>query len=163
MVGEAHRSISNVSNHGLEVSTIPTETNMGGELDFVFPVPGKSRRDIIGVFGEPRGGGTRKHQGIDIAAPRGKAVVAAVDGVVTKVKEGGMGGKQVWMEDLRKEYVLFYAHLHDQLVREGQKVRQGDVLGTVGNTGNARGSSPHLHFEILTMERESIDPSTLLP
>ena len=112
-----------------------------------FPVEGAVRRDIGSVWGDPRDGGRRRHEGIDIFAARGTPLLAASDGRVTRVREGGLGGKQVWLEvpDVGR---LYYAHLDEQLVSTGDRVRAGEVVGTVGNTGNARTTPPHLHFGI---------------
>lgn len=131
--------------------------------DFVFPVPGKSKADIIGKFGEPRGGGRRIHEGVDIAAARGTPVVAFAEGTVTKVKEGGNGGKQVWVECQNRNWTYYYAHLHSQSVKPGEVVAPGDKLGTVGSTGNAPAHCPHLHFSIYEPGMKAIDPLPLLP
>lgn len=74
--------------------------------------------------------------------------MAAADGTVTGVREGGIGGKVVWLRPEGKAISLYYAHLDEQLVREGQSVKKGDVLGLVGNTGNARTTPAHLHFGV---------------
>ncbi|HVK98025.1 MAG TPA: M23 family metallopeptidase, partial [Flavisolibacter sp.] len=121
-----------------------------------FPVADKSAK--IGSFwGAARDAGARSHEGIDIFAPRGTPAVAAADGIVTSVSENNLGGKVVFMRPSGKDYNLYYAHLHEQLVTNGQTVKQGEKLGTVGNTGNARTTSPHLHFGIYTMGG-AIDP-----
>lgn len=99
-------------------------------------------------FGAPRGGG-RRHQGLDLLAPRGTPVVAAAGGVVSKVSDHPRGGNCLWVNsDDGSAY--YYAHL-DRFARgveAGQSVRPGDLLGYVGNTGNASGGPPHLHFEV---------------
>ncbi|MEM6321306.1 MAG: M23 family metallopeptidase [Bacteroidota bacterium] len=120
---------------------------------YAFPVAGKGNEDVWSFFGDPRGGGKRKHKGIDIFAKRGTPLLAATDGRVVNVSDRGLGGKQVWIRDSKTDYALYYAHLHKQLVREGQKVVVGDTIGTVGNTGNARTTAPHLHFGIYRSRR----------
>lgn len=127
----------------------------------VFPVSGRNRKNIIGRFGEPRGGGSRFHEGVDIEAPTGTQVYSVSGGFVTSVKEGGLGGKQVWVEDRSRGHLYYYAHLHSQSVRQGQRVQPGTALGTVGKTGNA--SSPHLHFGIYEPGYQAIDPLPFLP
>lgn len=112
-----------------------------------FPVSDKKAR-VGSVWGDARDGGKRSHEGIDIFAPKGTAAIAAADGRITSVKEGGIGGKTVWLRPDGKNYTLYYAHLDEQLVQEGQSVKRGDVVGTVGNTGNARTTPAHLHFGI---------------
>ena len=114
----------------------------------VFPVSGKDSGAIQSRFGAPRDGGRRQHHGVDIFAPRRTPVVAAVDGVVSRVRNGGLGGKTVWLRQSRTGYNFYYAHLDEQLVESGQRVVAGDTLGLVGNTGNARTTPPHLHFGI---------------
>lgn len=123
-----------------------------------FPVSGKGNRDVWSFFGDPRDAGRRTHKGIDIFARRGTPVVAAVDGRVRRVRNTGLGGKQVWLSDTLRNQSLYYAHLDSQYVAEGIWVTAGDTLGTVGNTGNARTTSPHLHFSIYRRGRGAIDP-----
>lgn len=124
-----------------------------------FPVPGAEGRALIGRFGDTRDGGARRHEGIDIPAPRGTPAVAAADALVSDVSSNGRGGKVVWLVD-RRGRTLYYAHLDEQLVRRGQRVRAGDVVGRVGNTGNAAGTSPHLHFGVYA--GGAVDPLPLL-
>lgn len=113
-----------------------------------FPV-GADKGKVGSVWGDSRGGGKRRHEGIDIFAPKRTPVVAAADGVVTGVKEEGIGGKTVWMR-MEKNISLYYAHLDKQLVHVGQLVQKGEIIGTVGNTGNAKHTPSHLHFGIYT-------------
>jgi SH3-like domain-containing protein len=75
-------------------------------------------------------------------------VVAAADGRITSVRDGGIGGKVVFLHPAGKDYTLYYAHLDSQLVSEGQPVKTGEVVGLMGNTGNAKYTTPHLHFGI---------------
>lgn len=114
-----------------------------------FPVSGAKARP--GSFwGASRDGGKRNHEGVDIFAPKGTPAIASEDGIVTGVKEGGIGGKVVWMRPAGKDFYLYYAHLDKQLVQAGQSVKKGDTLGNVGNTGNARTTPSHLHFGVYT-------------
>ena len=102
-----------------------------------FPVNGNRAR--VGSFwGDSRDGGQRRHEGIDIFAPKLTPVIAAADGYVSGVTEGGIGGKTVWLNVAGKNIHLYYAHLDRQLVRDGQDIKQGDTLGLIGNTGNAK-------------------------
>lgn len=127
-----------------------------------FPVSGQSSKNIISYFGDERAGGARKHEGIDIAAPRGTTVLSVSAGVVTRVVEKGNGGKQVWMRNMDSTRTYYFAHLDKQLVKEGQRVKEGDIIGTVGNTGNASNGPPHLHFEVINELGKSVDPLPLL-
>lgn len=115
-----------------------------------FPVSG-TKAKVGSFWGADRDGGKRRHEGIDIFAAKRTPVVAAADGYVTGVREGGIGGKVVWMRVNDRPLHLYYAHLDEQLVSPGQSVKKGDVLGLVGNTGNARTTPPHLHFGIYTI------------
>lgn len=122
---------------------------------YCFPVADKGLKDIISGFGDARG--NRRHEGIDIKAGQGTPVLAIADGVVERIKNGGKGGRQIWlkMADGRQ---AFYAHLQEQWVEEGESVRFGQAIGSVGNTGNARHTSPHLHFEIIFPAVGAVDP-----
>ncbi len=114
----------------------------------VFPVYGKDRAAIQSFWGATRDGGARRHEGVDIFAARGTPVVSPVKGVVSSVRNGGLGGKSVWVRDGKRGHNLYFAHLDSQAVSFGSQVKLGDTLGFVGNTGNARYTAPHLHFGI---------------
>ena len=131
-----------IMNTGAYTLTITTGPSLG------FPVKGTARTGSF--WGDSRDGGKRSHEGIDIFAKKGTPVVAAADGYVTSVKNGGLGGKTVSMRPTGRNLSLYYAHLDKQSVQEGDHVKKGDVLGTVGNTGNAKHTPAHLHFGIYT-------------
>lgn len=97
-------------------------------------------------WGAPRGGGTRRHKGNDLMAPHGAPIVATVAGRVTRTGNGGLGGKTVYLWGNGVEF--YYAHLSSIDVSAGQTVSAGQRLGANGDSGNARGGPPHLHFEI---------------
>lgn len=125
------------------------------------PVDGVTARRIADTFGASRGR-DRTHAGIDIFAKRGTPVRSVGDGIVADVREGGLGGRQVWvLGPARERY--YYAHLEgwrDGLVR-GEVVAAGTVLGYVGDSGNAKGTPPHLHWGIYGSEG-AYDPLPLL-
>ena len=123
-----------------------------------FPVRGRTDQAIGSVWGDERDGGARQHEGVDIFAPRGTPAVAAVAGTITRVAETKIGGRVVWLTETATGQHLYYAHLDRQLVQPGQLVRPGDVLGLVGNTGNASNTVPHLHFGIYQSGRGAVDP-----
>ena len=123
----------------------------------LFPVKGRTDQAIGSFWGSERDKGARRHEGVDIFAPRGTPAVAATDGYVTRTGESRLGGLVVWLADNQGQH-LYYAHLDKQLVRPGQRVRAGDTLGLVGNTGNARTTAPHLHFGIYRGGRGAVDP-----
>lgn len=112
------------------------------------PVEGVRAARIADTFGAPRGS-DRSHAGVDIFAKRGTLVLSATRGIVVSVREGGLGGRQVWVLGPARER-HYYAHLEDWYpgLAEGDVVRPGTPLGTVGTTGNARGTPPHLHYGI---------------
>jgi len=122
-----------------------------------FPVSGGRENDVGSRWGAERDGGVRSHQGIDIFAKRGTPVIAAAAGVVRRVDETGLGGKVVWLTDDAGNR-LYYAHLDTQTVSGGERVESGDTLGTVGNTGNAITTPPHLHFGVYRRGEGALDP-----
>lgn len=121
-----------------------------------FPVAGSNAR-IASIWGDARDAGARKHEGIDIFAPKRTPALAAEDGTVTRVNENNLGGRVVWLRPKNKNYTLYYAHLDEQLATDGQRVSKGDTIGLIGNTGNARSTPPHLHFGIYSMGG-AVDP-----
>ena len=89
----------------------------------------------------------KMHKGVDFAAPKGTPIYATGDGVVLSVKTvfGGYG-KHIEI-DHGFGFVTRYAHMNEFKVRRGQKIKRGDLIGTVGNTGSS--TAPHVHYEIL--------------
>ena len=114
------------------------------------PVAGATARNVQSFFGAARDGGRRAHHGVDIFAARGTPVRAAAAGLVTSVGPNGLGGNTIWITRPARGESHYYAHLDRQLVSAGTYVQKGDVIGLVGNTGNARSTAPHLHFGIYT-------------
>lgn len=110
-----------------------------------FPVPGFTASAVQSGFGAARNAGARVHEGIDIFAPRGTPVVAVAGGVAG-TGTNPLGGNVVWLHAAGRRY--YYAHLDDWAISGTSRVRAGDVLGYVGNSGNARTTAPHLHFGI---------------
>lgn len=121
-----------------------------------FPVSG-SKANAGSFWGASRDGGKRRHEGIDIFAPKHTPAIASADGVVTGVNQTPVGGKVVWLRLLNKNVTLYYAHLDKQLVSEGQMIKKGETIGLVGNTGNAKNTPSHLHFGVYT-HAGPIDP-----
>ncbi|NUT14821.1 MAG: M23 family metallopeptidase [Cupriavidus sp.] len=124
------------------------------------PVAGVDSRALRDSWHGPRSGG-RQHEGIDIFAPRGREVVSATEGIVTRVGTNQLGGNAVWVMGPGRQ-MHYYAHLDRYAgVRAGDIIAAGTVLGYVGTTGNARGTPPHLHYGIYTA-RGAINPYPLL-
>ena len=134
--------------------------------DVVFPVADGYGRPLIDSYGFPRMPGTPDehwHEGIDIFAPAGTPLVATERGVVTRVGSGRLGGLTVWVKG-ESGAAWYYAHLqsHADGLHEGMVVEAGDVIGYVGNTGNAIGTPPHLHMEIHPGGGDPVNPYPLL-
>jgi murein DD-endopeptidase MepM/ murein hydrolase activator NlpD len=115
---------------------------------FAFPIAGTA--SFGDSFGAPRPdapGGW--HHGEDLFAPLGTPVLAVADGVLHTIGFNRLGGYRLWLRD-RDGNQFYYAHLsaYSPLAVEGRSVRAGDVIGFVGDTGDADGGAPHLHFEI---------------
>lgn len=141
----------------------------GGAL--LVPVAGVDRAQLTDSWGDPRGQGERSHQAIDIMAPTGTPVVAAAPGRVEKLFTSDQGGLTVYVRSADGGTLFYYAHLdaYRPGLAEGQRVRAGDVLGTVGASGNADPGAPHLHFEVKRMapgegwwQGEAVNPYPLL-
>ncbi|MBD2751637.1 peptidoglycan DD-metalloendopeptidase family protein [Spirosoma validum] len=128
------------------------------EPALAFPVQGRDSRQISSYFGAPRDGGRRRHEGVDIFAPKGTPAVASVDGVITGVGSNSLGGNVAFLIDNERSIRLYYAHLDRWNVTNGQRVSVGDTVGYVGNTGNARTTGPHLHFGIYGTMDGATDP-----
>ena len=124
---------------------------------YFFPVSGGSNKSVQSFWADPRDAGSRSHEGIDIFADRGTPVVAVSDGRIASTSDGGLGGKQVWLMDGLFGKRVYYAHLDSISVTAGRRVKIGDTLGFVGNTGNAKTTPPHLHFGIYR-KRVAVNP-----
>ncbi|MGB8192483.1 MAG: M23 family metallopeptidase [Chitinophagaceae bacterium] len=131
--------------------------NIASGPSLAYPIKAPGKNHVQSFWGDARDAGARKHEGIDMFAAKRTPVVAAADGRVTRVNENTLGGKVVWMRPHNRDYVLYYAHLDEQLVSDGQDVNAGDTLGLIGNTGNAKYTAPHLHFGIYA-SGGAIDP-----
>ena len=120
----------------------------------IMPVAGIDPSTIHDMFDEMRGGSTRRHDALDILAPRGTPVVAADDGAVKKLFTSVAGGLTVYEFDPDQRYCYYYAHLDAYApgLHEGQLLRRGDVIGYVGTTGNAPKDTPHLHFAVIRLD-----------
>jgi murein DD-endopeptidase MepM/ murein hydrolase activator NlpD len=115
--------------------------------DLLIPVAGVRPDDLTDTFGDLRDS-TRTHRAIDILAPTGTPVVAAVGGRILRLHTSALGGLTVYQMGPTNGWVYYYAHLdgYAEGLRAGQIVAAGDTLGFVGETGNA--PIPHLHFAV---------------
>jgi murein DD-endopeptidase MepM/ murein hydrolase activator NlpD len=136
-------------------TTAPSFTPLAGfalgHEPLVLPVEGARATDLHDSFEENRGSG--RHEAIDILAPRGTPVVAAVDGSIEKLFTSKRGGLTIYEFDPDRNYCYYYAHLdrYAEDLKEKQTVRRGDRLGYVGSTGDASPAAPHLHFAIMRL------------
>lgn len=122
------------------------------ELDWIWPVDGV----ISDTYGTRNG----KHRGVDVASDLHTPVYAVSGGIVTKSYYSKSYGHVIFIKH-EEGYETVYAHLQKRLVKQGENVKQGDKIGTMGSTGNSSG--PHLHFEVhknvWTIHKENaIDP-----
>jgi len=107
--------------------------------------------DLHDTFNEIHNG--QPHEAIDIMAPRGTPVHAAVSGTIRKLFLSKPGGNTIYEFDEAGEYCYYYAHLdrYAEDLREGMRVELGDIIAYVGSTGNADSRAPHLHFAIFEL------------
>ncbi len=125
----------------MRLASMPTPTALP------VPVEGVRTRALRDTWGGARSEG-RKHEGIDIFAKRGTPVVSSTEGIVTQVGTNRLGGLVVWVTGPGGQR-HYYAHLDRYSdVEAGMRIEAGRVLGYVGNTGNAKGTPPHLHYGI---------------
>ena len=120
------------------------------------PVDGVSRSQLRDTFDEKRAGGLRKHEALDITAARGTPVRAVEDSRVAKLFTSVAGGLTIYLFDPGEMFSYYYAHLdrYADGLHEGQRLRQGDVIGYVGASGNADDDAPHLHFAIFQLNAD---------
>ena len=133
------------------------------------PIAGVDPEKLVSTFSEMHNG--HPHEALDIMAPRGTPVHAVDEGEVVKLFTSKQGGLTVYQFNDARELCYYYAHLdhYAEDLKEGLRLKLGDVLGYVGSTGNASPDAPHLHFAVFELgpEKEwwkgtAIDPLPLL-
>ncbi|MGY0799494.1 M23 family metallopeptidase [Lysobacter sp. A286] len=134
-------------------ASVPTEATTGADL--IVPVRGIKPTQLDNTFDDARGQG-RVHEAIDIMAPRGTPVLAAADGKVEKLFTSVPGGLTIYQFEPSGRYAYYYAHLDRYAagLEEDKVLKQGEVIGYVGSTGNASEDAPHLHFAIFVLGPE---------
>ena len=137
----------------------------------IVPVEGVSRAQLVDSWHDARDGGARLHEALDIPAPGGTEVIAAMAGIVEKLFESKAGGTTAYVRSDDGKWIAYYAHLQRYAdgLAEGQHVAQGSPIGFVGDTGNAGAGNYHLHFAMQRMqpgekwyEGSPVDPFPLL-
>ncbi|MBI5477854.1 MAG: M23 family metallopeptidase [Deltaproteobacteria bacterium] len=151
-----------VSRAGLLLATAPYRAE---PARLVMPVDGVHPREVRSSWQAPRPSG-RRHEGSDIFAPRGTKVRSATRGTVFRVGWDPLGGRVVTVLGEGPAF-YYYAHLDDWAdgLDAGDSVAPGEVLGFVGNSGNARTTPPHLHFGVYrigVLRTRAVDPVPLL-
>jgi murein DD-endopeptidase MepM/ murein hydrolase activator NlpD len=139
-----------------ESSPPPAPAPTGGR---VCPVNGAV--SFSDSWGAPRSGG-RSHQGVDMIAARGTPLVAIESGVISRTSNSSLGGITMWIAGSSGDS-FYYAHLDGYAsgISSGQSVSVGQLIGYVGNTGNARYTVPHLHFEYHPGGGSAVNPYPL--
>ncbi len=143
----------------------PTPIAGNGNMGLIFPLIGSAvTTSEFGYRLHPVIGSWLMHAGKDLAAPEGTPVVAALSGTVVMSGVAGGYGLAIELEHNNPRRRTLYGHLSELYVREGQQVRQGEVIGRVGSTGLSTG--PHLHFELRLPQEGgwvAVDPGPLDP
>jgi peptidoglycan LD-endopeptidase LytH len=152
----------------------PTSAELAGlSAALIVPVQGVRASELLDTFDAARGdtASPRRHDALDIPAPRGTPVLSAIDGRLLRLFTSAAGGLMIYAADPSERFVLLYAHLDRYAtgLREGMPLRRGQVIGYVGTTGNAPPNVPHLHFGISRTKDvkewwtgRAIDPKPLL-
>jgi len=153
-------------------SAVPVASSPSADGQLLIPVEGIGAAQLTDTFNDQRGGGERRHEALDIMAPRGTGVVAAASGTLEKLFKSDAGGNTIYVRSADRRTIYYYAHLDSYApgLAEGQSINRGQRLGTVGSTGNANPAAPHLHFAIVQTSPDkrwwepgtAIDPYELL-
>ena len=127
-------------------------TNISTNDELMIPVVGIKREQLQDTFADARSE-ERVHNAIDIMAPPGTPVVAAADGEIAKFHDSEKGGITIYQYSRDRRTVYYYAHLQKRAenIKEKDFVKQGTVIGYVGDTGNSGAGNYHLHFSIIQL------------
>ena len=127
-------------------------TTFIGQLNLIIPVAGVKPEQLLDTFTDARSEG-RSHDAIDIPAPAGTPVLAVSQGEIVKLFQSERGGTTIYQLSPDKKLVFYYAHLQRYAdgIAAGKYLRQGEVIGYVGDTGNAGAGNYHLHFSIAAL------------
>ncbi|MEJ7813179.1 MAG: M23 family metallopeptidase [Gemmatimonadaceae bacterium] len=142
-------------------ASVPAAIAPARELEYlrsrrlIVPVAGAVLSKIADSFDAPRG--DRRHNAVDILAPRGTPVLSADDGVAYRLRTNAAGGLVIYATDPARRLIYYYAHLdrYGRRLAEGMPLARGDTIGFVGTSGNAPPNVPHLHFQVMLADHGS--------
>jgi peptidoglycan LD-endopeptidase LytH len=164
--GETRRppaATGEAARRGTEPPAIIDSDALVGTL--IIPVEGIRSSQLIDTFAEERGE-ERVHAALDIMAPLGTRVLAAAPGKVESLFQSEAGGNTIYVRSDDGQTIYYYAHLDSYAgdLQEGDAVQRGQVLGTVGFSGNAGPEAPHLHFAMMRTapDAEWWEPATAI-
>ena len=149
------------------VSGLPDDLR---QRNLTLPVQGIKREQLQDTFNDMRGS-SRRHEALDVLAPRNTPILAVEDGTIAKLFVSDAGGLTIYQFDPSSSYAYYYAHLERYAdgLKEGVPIKRGQVIGYVGTTGNAPRDTPHLHFAIFKLGEDKkwwqgtpIDPYSVL-
>ena len=154
----AYTNRSGISKHPVVAARLVASTP---PLVLPIPVEGVRPHQLVNSWGSPRSEG-RKHEGIDIFAPRGEPIRSTTSGIVVTLATRRRGGNVVRVLGPGGQW-HYYAHLERfSEIRVGQVIVRGTIIGYVGDSGNAKGTPPHLHYGIYHFAGGAINPYSLL-
>jgi murein DD-endopeptidase MepM/ murein hydrolase activator NlpD len=147
--GDATRT---TSNRGAATPRVAATSGVVPAERLRVPIDGVEIESLKGGFVERRG--SRPHEAVDILSPRNTPVIAVDNGTIAKIFDSKAGGHTIYQFDATGRLAYYYAHLekYAEGLHEGQVVKQGDVIGYVGTSGNAPPNTPHLHFAVFELD-----------
>lgn len=137
----------------IESTPEKTDITVSPGSNLAIPVVGVKPEQLRDTYNDARSEG-RRHDAIDIMAPRGTQVVAAADGEIARFFDSERGGITIYQYSQDKKLIYYYAHLERRAdgVKAGDFVKQGTVIGYVGDSGNSGAGNYHLHFAVWTVD-----------
>lgn len=148
-----------------ETKTTEKKPDTKTQISFVFPILGEANN--IGMYSPNARTDARhsKHEGVDLQAPRGTKIISIAPGVVSTVASDSVGGNNIVIQhsDGFKSYYAHMDYISDAAIKSYQNKTPitNEVIGAVGNTGNAKNTSPHLHLQVWR-NGSLIDPGTVI-
>ena len=148
-IADIQTNINRAPGNSQAANNSPAESSQ----TLMIPVVGIKREQLQDTYNDARSEG-RVHNAIDIIAKGGTPVVATADGEIAKFFDSVKGGTTIYQYSPDKHFIYYYAHLQKRAdaIKEHDFVKQGTIIGYVGDTGNAGAGNFHLHFEIMTLK-----------